>query len=403
MEKLSRRRFLSYSAACLIAPGFINLFCPMLQRTAHAGFPDDVSGHIFPGDAPKVPGKYSHEAFLYSKSSRSRVICRICPNTCVLSPGDRSICRSKVNIDGILYSLAYGNPCSVHVDPVEKKPLYHFRPGSRVFSIATTGCNLRCLNCQNWEISQARPEDVRSIELFPDAVVKAAHESGSDSVAYTYSEPVTFFEYMIDTARLAREQGITNLLISNGYIRPEPLKELCSVLDAANINLKSFSNDIYLKLNGGRLEYVLEALKILHERGVHLEITNLVVPGYTDSPDMVKRMCAWIVNTLGQDHPVHFLRFFPRYKLDRLPSTPVSTLERFRQIALDEGIRYVYLGNVPEHDANNTYCHQCGALLVRRQGYTITKENLDGTRCASCKSVIPGVWRQEGKTGQEQT
>jgi len=219
----------------------------------------------------------------------------------------------------------------MNVDPIEKKPLFHFKPRSKAFSIATTGCNFRCLNCQNWEISQAKPREVRHYELFPADVIKTAQHSKCGSIAYTYSEATTFFEYMIDTARLARDNGISNLWISNGYINRKPLLELCSVLDAANVNLKSFSDAIYRKLNGGRLQPVLDTFKTLHQQEVHFEMTTLVVPGYVDDTEMIKQMCQWILTNLGPDYPLHFLRFFPRYKLDRLPSTPVSTLVRFSQ------------------------------------------------------------------------
>ncbi|HEN20662.1 MAG TPA: AmmeMemoRadiSam system radical SAM enzyme, partial [Desulfobacteraceae bacterium] len=224
----------------------------------------------------------------------------------------------------------------------------------------------------------------------------AAKRVSAESIAYTYSEPVTFFEYMIDTARIAKEEGIYNLLISNGYINREPLLELCRVVDGANVNLKSFSDSIYRKLNGGRLQPVLETFRTMHEKGIHFEITNLVVPGYADDQEMVKRMCEWIVENLGPDHPLHFLRFFPKYKLNRLPPTPLSTLTRFRELALSGGIRYVYLGNVPDNEGNNTYCHNCHKMLVERKGYLIPEYNLTGNRCKFCNTVIPGVWDEGG-------
>jgi pyruvate formate lyase activating enzyme len=392
MKKIDRRHLLLGSAAaataCALSAG---AFWPKARGWENSG-PADITGRIFRKDAPAQPWKWSKEGFLYVKLDNQRVMCSICPNACVLAPGDRSVCRSKVNIDGVLYSLAYGNPCSVHVDPVEKKPLFHYLPRSKVFSIAAAGCNFRCLNCQNWEISQMRPEDLRNYEMFPPQVVQNAEEAGCQAVAYTYSEAVTFFEYMLDTARLARDRGIKNLLISNGYINREPLLELCKVLDAANINLKSLDDTVYRKLNGGRLEPVLNTFKTLHDQGVHFEITNLVVPSYVDDPEMVKRMCGWILSNLGPDHPLHFLRFFPKYKLDRLPPTPTSTLAEFRQLALAEGLRYVYVGNLAEHEGNHTYCHQCGKLLVERQGYFLPVFNLEEDRCKFCRTRIPGVW-----------
>ncbi len=353
---------------------------------------EDVSGTVFKGDGPKELWKWSREGYAYRSLGDRQVACLICPNHCALSPGDRSVCRSKVNLGGKLYSLTYGNPCAVHIDPIEKKPLYHFAPRSKSFSLAAAGCNFRCLKCQNWEISQAKPHEVQHRELFPAEAAAAAKQAGCHSIAYTYSEPVTFYEYMLDTARAAREAGLRNVLISNGYINREPLTDLCRALDAANINLKAYSDAIYRKLNGGRLEPVLATLKTLHDQGIHLEITNLVVPTYVDDENLVRRMCAWILKEVGPDHPLHFLRFHPQYKLDRLPPTPVSTLARFREIALAEGIRYAYVGNVPNHEGNHTYCHHCRKLLIGRAGYFIREVHLNGNCCATCGTTIPGVW-----------
>jgi pyruvate formate lyase activating enzyme len=392
VKRISRRHFLYCSAAVFALPAPAQAFRLFPDNDSIAGGPDDIRGKVFKGDAPEKLWKWSKEGFLYTKMNGDKVVCGICPNRCILAPGDRSVCRSKVNMGGTLYSLAYGNPCARNIDPVEKKPLYHFKPKSKAFSVATTGCNFRCLNCQNWEISQAKPHEVRHYELFPPEAIDAAKRSGSISIAYTYSEAITYFEYMIDTARLAREAGIYNLLISNGYINRKPLLELCKVLDAANINLKSLDDNIYRKLNGGRLQPVLNTFKTLHEQGVHFEMTNLVVPGYVDDEEMVRQMCQWILDNLGPDYPLHFLRFFPKYKLDRLPPTPVSTLIRLREVAMAEGIRYAYVGNVPRPEGNNTYCHNCKKLLVERQGYVIPTYNMDGNRCKFCKTVIPGRW-----------
>jgi len=351
----------------------------------------DIRGHIFKNDAPKRPWKWSIEGFHYA-SDGTTVQCQICPNRCLLEPGDRSVCRSKVNIGGKLYSMAYGNPCSVHVDPIEKKPLNHFYPTSLIFSIATAGCNFRCLNCQNWEISQKKPGEVRHIQLFPKDVVEKAKERNIPSIAYTYSEPISFYEYMYDTAKLARAGGLKNVLVSNGYINRNPLIRLCRYLDGANVNLKSFDDSIYRSLNGGTLQPVLDTFKTMHREGVWFEMTTLVVPTYVDKPEMIKRMCAWILKELGPNYPLHFLRFFPRYKLTTLPATPIATLEELRGIALKEGIRYVYLGNVPGHEGTQTYCHNCHKILIGRKGYLITKFNLRDGRCKFCGTPIPGRW-----------
>ncbi|SPD74842.1 conserved hypothetical protein [uncultured Desulfobacterium sp.] len=351
----------------------------------------DIKGHIFENDAPEEPWKWSIEGFHYETAGET-VECQICPNHCALDPGDRGACRSKVNIKGKLYSLAYGNPCSVNVDPIEKKPLNHFHPRSLIFSIAAAGCNFRCLNCQNWEISQKRPEDVQHDELFPADVVKTAKDRGIPSIAYTYSEPISFYEYMYDTAKAARAAGIKNVLVSNGYINPGPFLKLCKYLDGANVNLKSFDDATYRRLNGGTLAPVLETFKNMHREGVWFEMTTLVVPSYVDNPEMIKRMCAWILKELGPDYPLHFLRFFPLYKLSRLPATPVETLANLRDIALKEGIRYVYVGNVPDHEGTHTYCHNCKKILIERKGYIIAQYNIENSLCRYCKAKIPGRW-----------
>ncbi len=392
MSDCTRRQFLYGCAAALALAALPHPCAAFFNKRETDSGPSDIAGKILPGGAPDRLWKWSREGFDYAKLENKVVVCGICPNSCVLEDGDRSVCRSKVNIGGRLYTLAYGNPCTVNLDPIEKKPLFHFMPETRALSIAAAGCNLRCLNCQNWEISQTTPESIRHIDLFPDQVVNKAKEVHAASIAYTYSEPISYFEYMLDTARKAKEKQVYNLMISNGYINTGPLQVLCGVIDAANINLKSFDDRIYRKLNGGRLQPVLNTLKTLSAKNVHFEITTLVVPGYVDDPKMITEMCRWIIQNLGPDHPLHFLRFFPQYKLDRLAPTPISTLTNCRNIAIKEGIHYVYIGNVPGHAGNNTYCHHCGRLLIERQGYLITEYNLKRSRCRFCRTKIPGVW-----------
>ncbi len=335
--------------------------------------------------------KWSRESPYYVVTPKG-VKCNICPNRCILKEGQESICRTHVVKDNKLYSIAYGNPCSVHIDPIEKKPLYHFFPESRAYSIATAGCTLACLNCQNWEISQESPKNTTNMDLMPSEVVADAASNGCKSIAYTYSEPVAFYEYTYETAKLARARGLKNLMISNGYINEQPLRDLCKYIDAANINLKSFSDEIYTKLNGGSLQPILDTLKVMKEEGVWLEITNLVVPSWTDNLDMIRQMTSWLVKNNFSDSPLHFLRFFPLYKLTNLPYTPLATLEKARQIALDAGMKYVYVGNVPGTTYENTVCPGCKKTVIERQGFTILSNNIRNGSCKFCGGKIAGKW-----------
>ncbi|MFC2123485.1 AmmeMemoRadiSam system radical SAM enzyme [Bacteroidota bacterium] len=335
--------------------------------------------------------KWSREAIFYTETPRG-VMCGICPNECTLRPGETSDCHNRVNHKGKLYSIAYGNPCAVHVDPIEKKPLMHFLPKSYAFSIATAGCNFACLNCQNWEISQTSPKKTRNVDLMPDKVVEAAIKTECASIAYTYSEPTSFYEYVYDTSRLAKQSGIKNVYVSNGYINTEPLKVLAPYLDAANIDLKSFSNDLYLRLNAGKLQPVLDTLITLKDNGVWVEITNLVVPSWTDDLDMIKKMCEWLVENGFAEYPLHFSRFHPLHKLTQLPATPINTLVKARDIAMNTGCKYVYVGNVPGRGFENTFCPNCDELIIQRRGYSILSVKMKEGKCEFCGTSINGVW-----------
>ena len=336
-------------------------------------------------------GRWSTEAMFYVKTSHG-VRCQKCPHSCELSEGESGRCRNRVNYDGKLYSIGYGNPCAVHIDPIEKKPFFHFLPSARAFSIAVAGCNLRCLNCQNWQISQVSPKETENVELLPADVVTQCIRNTCESIAYTYSEPTTFYEYCLETSKAARGKKIKNLLKSNGYINEEPLRRLCAHLDAANIDLKTFDDDTYTKLSQARLAPVLRTLKILREEGVWLEITNLIIPGWTDNLDTIGKMCRWLCENGLSDAPLHFSRFTPLYKLTQLPLTPVSTIDRARELAKKEGMQYVYVGNVPGHDGENTYCHHCGKLLIERKGFAILANHLEKGTCMYCREKVPGVW-----------
>jgi pyruvate formate lyase activating enzyme len=337
------------------------------------------------------PWKWNKEALFYTRTANT-ITCLKCPNYCQLGLNDTGKCRNRVSYQGKLYSTAYGNPCAVHIDPVEKKPLYHFLPTTRAFSIAAAGCNFRCLNCQNWQISQVSPTETANLDLMPPAVVEQCINMGCESIAYTYSEPISFYEYVLDTAKLAREKKIRNVFKSNGYINEEPLRFLCKHLDAANIDLKCFDEGIYARLSGGKLAPVLNTLKTLKQQGVWLEITNLVIPSWTDNLEMIRKMSDWLAANGLSDCPLHFTRFSPLYKLNQLPLTPVSTLEKAREIALNAGMRYVYVGNVPGHAAENTYCHGCKKLIVERKGFRILANNIATGKCKFCGERIPGVW-----------
>jgi pyruvate formate lyase activating enzyme len=323
----------------------------------------------------------------------SYVSCQLCPRGCVISEGQRGNCGVRENRGGKLHTMVYGNPCAVHADPIEKKPFYHFLPGSLAFSLATAGCNLHCLYCQNYEISQARPEEVESYDLPPDKLVASAIYNNCPVVAYTYSEPIVFFEYMLNSARLGRANGLRNAVISAGYINPDPLRELCHAVDAIKIDLKGFNETFYRKVCDGELQPVLRTLEIIAEEGVHLEIVNLVVPTLNDDEGELKEMARWIVSHLGPDVPTHYSRFQPLYKLLNLPSTPVESLERAHAIAREAGIRYAYIGNVPGHAADNTYCHKCGKMIIQRMGFSIVDYHITGEgKCEYCGEPIPGVW-----------
>jgi pyruvate formate lyase activating enzyme len=289
-------------------------------------------------------------------------------------------------------TLAYGNPCAVHIDPIEKKPLLHFLPASRAFSLATAGCNLHCKNCQNWEISQRRPEETYNLYLPPEAAVAEAIRADCRSIAYTYSDPDVFFEYTMETALLAHQQGLKNVLVTAGYINPETQREFCQAVDAANVDLKGFTDDFYREICSASLQPVLDALMLYRQEGVWLEVTHLVIPTLNDDLAQIRRMCRWLRDNLGADVPLHFSRFHPRYQLKNLPPTPVETLEEARQTALEEGLRYVYVGNVPGHPGESTYCPNCGKTIVGRIGYSITELNLEDGRCRFCGQEIAGVW-----------
>ena len=322
------------------------------------------------------------------------VVCELCPRGCEIPPGGAGDCRVRVNLDGKLYATTYGRPSSIHIDPMEKKPLYHFHPGTPILSIATAGCNLHCRHCQNWQLSQRGGEEMEQIfQLPPQQVVEEALNYQCRSIAYTYSDPVIFYEYVHDTSELAHARGLHNVMITAGYINQEPLKKLCRLLDATNTDLKGFSDAFYREVCSATLQPVLDALATFRAEGVWLEVTHLVIPTLNDDLSRIRRMAAWIARELGPGTPLHFSRFKPMYRLRNLPPTPVETLERARAEAMEAGLKYVYIGNVFGHEAESTYCPRDGSRLIHRVGHRILQNKLteDG-RCPDCGEQVPGVW-----------
>jgi pyruvate formate lyase activating enzyme len=374
---LSRRDFLGLCGAgfCLLAA--TSVFAPPSSASARLARKGLIREKLSPWFTP-LEGR--------------AILCTLCPRECLVRDGERGHCQVRENREGKYYSLVYGNPCAVHLDPIEKKPFFHFHPSSWSFSIATAGCNLDCKFCQNWEISQATPEEVFSYDFSPERTVEEAVRSGAKSIAYTYVEPTIFHEYMVDTCRLARKAGLLNVCHTNAFINPEPLRELCTVIDAVNCDLKGFTEEFYREMCGGRLAPVLDSLKTLKRLGVHLEITNLVIPSGNDELTLAGKMCRWIASKLGAETPVHFSRFYPLYKLRSLPPTPVATLEKLRAAAFSTGLKYVYIGNIPGHEGQHTYCPKCGKAVVRRTGFMVGEVHLERDMCGYCGEPIAGIW-----------
>jgi pyruvate formate lyase activating enzyme len=322
-----------------------------------------------------------------------KIQCELCPKQCLIEPGQSGDCRVRINIDGILRTVVYGYPCSIHIDPIEKKPLFHFLPGSSILSIATVGCNLHCQFCQNWEISQANPEDSEAYFCPPEQLVQLTRQNNCPSLAYTYSEPIIYYEYTYDTAELARQANIRNVLVTAGYINEQPWKKLLEVVDAANIDLKGITDDFYRQICSATLKPVQDAMVIAKVSGILVEVTNLIIPTLNDKPEQIQQLARWIKTNMGSDTPLHFSGFYPRYKMRHLPPTSLETLETARQIGISEGLDYVYIGNLQSKEGENTYCPGCKKLLIERVGYTILQNRLKDGCCPDCSKEIYGVWK----------
>jgi pyruvate formate lyase activating enzyme len=379
MFSFSRREFLKCSA--LVGVG------SLLPFSLSSNFGDEVFASERDENLSWVEAKY------YDKLQNREIQCKLCPRECKVGDRERGYCGVRENRDGIYYTLVYSKVCSANVDPIEKKPFFHFLPGTKAFSVATAGCNLNCKFCQNWEISQVRPEQINNLNLLPEKVAQYAVESGSKSIAYTYTEPVVFYEYMLDCAKAGKVKNIKSVVVSAGYIKKEPLMELCQNVDAVKIDFKGFTEKYYQDICHAELRPVMETLIELRKIGIWYEIVYLMLPTLNDDPKDIKLMCDWMVKDLGKDIPIHFTRFYPMYLLKNLPTTPVSSLERAKEIADECGMKFVYIGNVPGHRAESTYCPRCKNKLIDRTGYSINEMNLKDGKCKFCNEAIPGVWK----------
>ncbi len=373
MNGITRRAFLGGLAAAIPALEVLEAFAGEIEAEGTEGFRE-------------VDARY------YERFPTGGVQCKVCPINCRLDPGQTCFCRTRKNHGGRLFSHAYGNPCILTLDPVEKLPLSHFLPGEQTLSLAVGGCNLRCLYCQNWNESQSKPDQLKNLSVSCEQALDGAAKKKVRTLAYTYTEPVAFYEYARDLAVLGKQRGMKNVFATAGYINPDPLRELCQSADAFAVALKGFDRKFYEKVLGSELAPVLKALEVIREEKVWLEIVTLIVPTYNDDEARIREMVAWIRKHLGAQVPLHFGRFVPEYRLKDLPRTPVTTLETFRKIGLDAGLEHVYIFNVSPHEGNHTYCAKCGKVVLQRLGFKTVESHLEKGACGHCKSPLPGVW-----------
>lgn len=332
------------------------------------------------------------EAHYYEKLENNKIQCNLCPNFHIYKPGEVSFCFTRVNHNGVLMSHAYNNPCTLNIDPIEKGPFNHFLPGTNALSIGLGGCNLRCLYCQNWQVSTERPEKVAKCDFDKEDCLAGANEKECRTICYTYTEPMVYPEYIKEVANYTSAKGIRNLICTSAFVNPQPLKDICKVISGFSVTLKAFNDKFYQKICGQTLAPILKSLEIIKAENKHLEIVNLIVPSYNDDLGVIKQMCQWIKKNLGENTPLHFGRFYPEYKLKDLPPTPIKTIESARQIGLDEGLKYVYTFNVAPHEGNNTFCPNCKKPVIKRLGFKIIENNLPNGKCKFCNQQITGVW-----------
>jgi pyruvate formate lyase activating enzyme len=377
---LGRRSFLK----CVLASGTALGFSELAQPAAATPSAADQQ--------QQDDSRFTVEAKFYQKLPNRKIKCKLCPRECNVGDRERGYCGVRENRGGVYYSLVHSRLCAAHVDPIEKKPLFHYLPGTTAFSLATAGCNVNCKFCQNWDISQSRPEQIPADYAPPQKIADLAKQYSCPTIAYTYSEPVIFAEYLMDTADAGHQAGIRSVVVSNGYMQEDALKTAYGKMDAVKIDLKAFTESYYRQVVTGQLKPVLDTLVTLKKMGKWTEIVYLVVPGLNDGEAEFRGLAQWIKTNLGVDVPLHFTQYHPEYLLKNLPITPVPTLERAKAIADAEGLHYVYIGNVPGHPAQNTYCPQCRRLLVERVGFTASKMLIQKDSCPFCRHPIPGVW-----------
>jgi pyruvate formate lyase activating enzyme len=397
--KLSRRRFLVQGCSVVLGAGLVSCSVQrQVNKTATATRSQATIPRIItvpePSSAPEgTPATDLHEAAYYVQLDDKRVQCQVCFRRCIVPEGERGFCRNKVNVDGRYFTLVYGRPSALQIDPIEKEPAFHFWPGATIFCTGTASCNNRCKFCQNWHLSQRSFEEIDHFVISPENAVAHAQERECDAVSFTYNEPTVFYEHMLDVAKEAQRKGLGTLFHTNGGMNQEPLAALLEFMDAVTVDLKAFTPEFYRDVSSSELEPVLRTLQQIHWSGCHLEIVNLMIPTLNDDMEDVRRMCRWIGDSLSRQVPLHFTRFHPAYRLTSLPPTPVSTLEEAVKVADEEGLEYVYIGNVPGHERNSTFCPACGEKIIGRVHFSVLSLDVVKGKCRFCGHPIPGIWR----------
>jgi len=376
--ELNRRSFLKRSFLCFLFGSASSHLLSSLSQSKET-------------DSP-FPKGFDRKAMFFKRAENNLIHCELCFRKCLIPEGRRGFCRVRENIAGELRSLVYGRPGGLQIDPIELEPMYHMVPGHKNLCVYTASCNFRCKHCHNWSISQSTPEQIKALYYTPKEIVEEASRQGCQSISHSINEPTVFYEMMYDVVQIAKKRGLLTLCHTNGGMAKNPMLELLRSMDGVTVDLKSFNQKFYQEISEARLEPVLETLKVIHDSNKHLEIVNLIIPTLNDHMDDIKKMCKWIVENLGRNTPLHFTRFSPSYKMTHLPYTPIKTLDEARSIAMGEGIKYVYVGNVVGHPANSTYCPKCGKKLIERTHFILLKNHVKNGLCPFCNEKIPGIW-----------